>query len=70
MREKKREDLLRELTGWLMIRLIWADLFRPLRRQVHAGSRSSSTEAEQADSLPDVARPELATERTKYWSRS
>lgn len=29
MREKHREDLLRELTGWLMIRLIWADLDRP-----------------------------------------
>ncbi len=28
IREKKREDLLRELTGWLMIRIIWADLFR------------------------------------------
>jgi hypothetical protein len=29
MREKKREDLLRELTGWRFIRLVWADLFRP-----------------------------------------
>ncbi|HVK27989.1 MAG TPA: type IV toxin-antitoxin system AbiEi family antitoxin domain-containing protein [Nocardioides sp.] len=29
IREKHREDLLRELTGWLMIRLIWADLDRP-----------------------------------------
>jgi len=28
MREKRREDLLRELTGWTFIRLIWADLFR------------------------------------------
>jgi hypothetical protein len=28
VREKRREDLLREITGWLMIRLIWADLFR------------------------------------------
>ena len=28
IREKKREDLLRELTGWLMIRIIWADLFQ------------------------------------------
>lgn len=27
-REKQREDLLRELTGWSFIRLIWADLFR------------------------------------------
>ena len=29
LREKAREDLLRELTGWLMIRLIWADLESP-----------------------------------------
>lgn len=29
MREKKREDLLRELTGWTMIRITWADLARP-----------------------------------------
>jgi len=29
LREKKREDLLRELTGWRFIRLVWADLFRP-----------------------------------------
>ena len=29
IREKRREDLLREITGWLMIRLIWADLYRP-----------------------------------------
>jgi hypothetical protein len=29
LREKEREDLLRELTGWLMIRLVWADLDRP-----------------------------------------
>jgi len=28
MREKRREDLLRELTGWRFIRLVWADLFR------------------------------------------
>lgn len=29
MREKQREDLLRELTGWTMIRITWADLARP-----------------------------------------
>jgi hypothetical protein len=29
VREKQREDQLRELTGWLMIRIIWAELFRP-----------------------------------------
>jgi hypothetical protein len=28
MREKRREDMLRELTGWRFIRLVWADLFR------------------------------------------
>ena len=28
-REKKREDRLREETGWLMIRLIWPELFTP-----------------------------------------
>lgn len=31
VREKRREDLLREATGWLMIRLVWADLQRPAR---------------------------------------
>lgn len=29
MREKQREDRLRELTGWTMIRITWADLARP-----------------------------------------
>lgn len=29
MREKHREDLLRELTGWRVIRITWADLARP-----------------------------------------
>lgn len=44
-REKKREDRLREETGWLMVRLIWAELFRPgptaakIRRQLERGSR-------------------------------
>lgn len=42
-REKKREDRLREETGWLMVRLIWAELFRPdaaaakIRRQLERG---------------------------------
>ncbi|TWG99242.1 hypothetical protein L615_002700000230 [Nocardioides sp. J9] len=31
IREKQREDLLRELTGWLMIRLVWVDLDYPQR---------------------------------------
>lgn len=30
LREKRREDLLRELTGWTMIRFIWADIFTPV----------------------------------------
>lgn len=29
IREKRREDLLRELTGWTVIRLTWSDLERP-----------------------------------------
>lgn len=29
IREKQREDMLRELTGWVMIRITWADLDRP-----------------------------------------
>ena len=29
-REKRREDLLCETTGWRMIRLVWADLYSPL----------------------------------------
>jgi hypothetical protein len=42
-REKKREDALRAETGWLMVRLIWAELFRPgptaakIRRQLERG---------------------------------
>jgi hypothetical protein len=42
-REKKREDALREETGWLMIRLIWSELFQSgptgarLRRQLARG---------------------------------
>jgi hypothetical protein len=28
IREKKREDRLREITSWLMVRLIWKELFR------------------------------------------
>ncbi len=29
IREKRREDLMREVTGWKMIRLVWADFNRP-----------------------------------------
>ncbi len=45
IREKRREDLLRELTGWLMIRMIWAELFRPeetarrIQEQLKRGQR-------------------------------
>ncbi|HET7691430.1 MAG TPA: type IV toxin-antitoxin system AbiEi family antitoxin domain-containing protein [Nocardioidaceae bacterium] len=28
-REKQREDLIRELTGWRVFRMIWADLYEP-----------------------------------------
>lgn len=44
-REKTREDALREITGWLMVRLIWAELFRPgptaakIRRQLERGKK-------------------------------
>jgi hypothetical protein len=31
LREKAREDVLRELTGWILIRLVWADLDVPVR---------------------------------------
>jgi hypothetical protein len=42
-REKKREDALRAETGWLMVRLVWEELFRPgptaakIRRQLERG---------------------------------
>lgn len=42
-REKKREDALRGETGWMMVRFIWAELFRPgptgakIRRQLERG---------------------------------
>ena len=45
LREKAREDRLRELTNWLMVRLVWADLFRPeataahVRRKMRQGRR-------------------------------
>jgi hypothetical protein len=45
VREKTREDALREATGWLMIRLIWRELFTPsatatrLRAQLERGAR-------------------------------
>jgi hypothetical protein len=31
LREKRREDLVRELTGWRCIRITWADLMDPER---------------------------------------
>lgn len=45
IREKRREDKLREITGWLMIRLIWSELFTPvltgdrIRAQLARGRR-------------------------------
>jgi len=30
MREKRREDLIREATGWIVIRITWADLGTPI----------------------------------------
>jgi hypothetical protein len=47
IREKLREDALREITGWLMIRLIWPELFTPkvtaarIRSQLERGARFS-----------------------------
>ena len=44
MREKRREDMLRELTGWTFIRLVWGDLFRAehtARRVVAAMARAA-----------------------------
>lgn len=44
-REKVREDLLREITGWLMVRIIWKEIFTPgptgakIRRQLERGKR-------------------------------
>ena len=29
MREKRREDMIRELTGWRCMRITWADLYHP-----------------------------------------
>ena len=29
LREKAREDRIRELTGWTVVRITWADLARP-----------------------------------------
>ena len=29
VREKEREDRIREITRWLMIRYVWRDLYRP-----------------------------------------
>lgn len=36
VREKRREDELRELTGWRMIRFVWADLAQPERTGARA----------------------------------
>lgn len=41
MREKRREDLLRETTGWIVIRITWADLhdLGELSRRIRAAAR-------------------------------
>lgn len=31
LREKEREDLIREITGWTFVRLVWADLGQPVQ---------------------------------------
>jgi len=48
-REKVREDLLRETTGWPMVRLTWSDLYRPFQtasriRRLMATSETSHDE--------------------------
>lgn len=41
-REKKREDLIRELTGWTVIRLVWADLDVPAHTAARIRAKFSS----------------------------
>lgn len=43
MREKAREDLIREVTGWTVIRLVWADLDRPRHTALRIGRAFSVT---------------------------
>jgi hypothetical protein len=31
LREKRREELICELTGWRCIRIVWADLYAPVK---------------------------------------
>jgi len=45
LREKKREDLLRRLTGWQMIRIVWADLERPAVLEADLRQRLFTTAA-------------------------
>ena len=42
LREKRREDEMRELTGYRMMRFIWADLFDPQRTQARLQAVSSA----------------------------
>ena len=48
VREKKREDMIRRLTGWRCIRITWADLYHPertaalIRRELFRGQVSAS----------------------------
>lgn len=47
VREKQREELICELTGWRCIRIVWADLYRPehtamrIRRMLDAGAQAA-----------------------------
>ena len=45
MREKQREDLLRELTGWMFIRFIWSDWFRAERTAARVRSTLARAKA-------------------------
>ncbi len=45
MREKQREDLLRELTGWTFIRFIWSDWFQDERTAARVRSKLTKPSA-------------------------
>ncbi len=45
MREKQREDLLRELTGWTFIRFVWSDWFRAERTAARVRSQLTRASA-------------------------
>jgi hypothetical protein len=43
LREKRREEMIRELTGWRCIRITWADLFHPERLAARIRAMLAST---------------------------